>query len=322
MNLLAAEPAAPSARGLLLVANKGDQTASLIDPETGRQIATVKESGITTHELTASPDGRTAYAPVYGDSGVGAPGTDGRTLDFIDVASRRVIATLDFGRPVRPHCAVIGPRDGLLYVTTELTNSIDVIDPKTRRIVAQIPTGQPESHMMAITRDGRRAYTSNVHAGTVSAVDLVARKVIAVIPVSATAQRIALSVDDRYAFTADQTKPQLAVIDTATNQVKTWIPLPALAYGTAPTPDGKWLLVALPSTGQVAVVDLQSMQVVRTVDVPKSPQEILVRPDDEVAYVSCHESKKVAAIDLKTWKTGKIIEAGPMADGLAWAKQD
>ena len=141
MNSLAAEPAPSSARGLLLVANKGDQTVSLIDPETGRQIATVKESGITTHELTASPDGRTAYAPVYGDSGVGAPGTDGRTLDFIDVASRRVIATLDFGRPVRPHCAVIGPRDGLLYVTTELTNSIDVIDPKTRRIVAQIPTG-------------------------------------------------------------------------------------------------------------------------------------------------------------------------------------
>jgi DNA-binding beta-propeller fold protein YncE len=64
------------------------------------------------------------------------------------------------------------------------------------------------------------------------------------------------------------------------------------------------------------------MQVVRTVDVPKSPQEILVRPDGEVAYVSCHESKKVAAIDLKTWKTGKIIEAGPMADGLAWARQD
>ena len=129
MNTLATEPAPSSARGLLLVANKGDQTVSFIDPATGRQIATVKESGVTTHELTASPDGRTAYAPVYGNSGVGAPGSDGRTLDIIDVASRRVIATLDFGRPVRPHCAMFGPRDGLLYVTTELTNSIDVIDP-------------------------------------------------------------------------------------------------------------------------------------------------------------------------------------------------
>jgi YVTN family beta-propeller protein len=317
-----APPASSSTRGFLLVANKGDHTLGIVDPKSGRQIATVAESGVTGHETAASPDGKTGYVPIYGDSGVGAAGSDGRTLDVVDLATRRVVTTIDFGRPARPHCAVFGPKDGLLYVTTELSQSIDVIDPRSNKIVAQIPTGQPESHMLAITRDGKRGYTSNVHVGTVSAIDLVARKVIAVIPVSEHAQRIALSVDDRYVFTADQTKPQLAVIDTATNKVKTWVALSALAYGTAPTLDGKWLLVTLPAAGQVAVVDLNSMQVVRTVDVPKSPQEILVRPDDEVAYVSCHESRKVAAINLKTWKADKIIEAGPMADGLAWAKAD
>ncbi len=316
----AADP--PDSRGVLLVTNKGDQTLGIIDPEAGRQIATVKESGFTAHEVAASPDGKFAYAPIYGDSGVGKPGSDGRTMDIIDIASRKVVATLDFGRPVRPHCAVFGPKNGLLYVSTELTKSIDMIDPKTRKMVSQIPTGQPESHMFAITHDGKRAYTSNVHVGTVSAVDLVAGKVIAVIPVSAHAQRIALSVDDRYAFTADQTKPQLAVIDTATNKVKTWIPLSTLAYGTAPTHDGKWLLVTLPNAGQVAVVDLQTMKVEKTVDVPKSPQEIVVRPDDQVAYVSCLESRKVAAINLKTWKAEKLIEAGKDVDGLAWAKTD
>ncbi len=319
---LTAPPASSSARGFLLVANKGDHTLGIVDPETGRQIATVAESGVTGHETAASPDGKTGYVPIYGNSGVGSAGSDGRTLDVVDLATRRVLTTIDFGRPTRPHGAVFGPKNGMLYVTTELSNSVDVIDPRTNQIVAQIPTGQPESHMLAITSDGKRGYTSNVHAGTVSAIDLVARKVIAVIPVSEHAQRIALSVDDRYAFTADQTKPQLAVIDTATNKVKTWVALSTLAYGTAPTLDGKWLLVTLPSAGQVAVVDLDSMQVVRTVDVPKSPQEILVRPDNQVAYVSCHESRKVAAINLKTWKADKIIEAGPMADGLAWAKAD
>ncbi len=309
-------------RGWLLVANKGNHTVSIVDPEQGQQIATVTESGVTAHELAASPDGRFAFAPIYGDSGVGQPGSDGHTLDVIDIAARRIAATIDFGRPVRPHCAIFNPTDGLLYVSAELTSSIDAINPKTRQIVAQIPTGQPESHMFAITRDGKHAYTSNVHAGTVSAIDLVARKVMAVIPVSGHAQRIALSRDDRLAFTADQTKPQLAVIDTASNKVKTWVPLSALAYGTAPTLDGKWLLVTLPNTGQVAVVDLSSMKVARTVDVPKSPQEILVRPDGLVAYVSCHESHKVAAINLRDWKVEKIIEAGPMADGLAWARRD
>jgi DNA-binding beta-propeller fold protein YncE len=120
-------------------------------------------------------------------------------------------------------------------------------------------------------------------------------------------------------FTADQTQPQLAVIDTATNEVTKWIPLDGLAYGTGSTPDGKWLLVTLPSRGKVAVVDLSSMSVVRSVDVPKAPQEVLVRPDNQVAYVSCHESKKVAAINLQTWNVDKLIDAGKLADGLAWA---
>ena len=314
-----ARPGPSTANGLLLVANKGDHTLGIIDPVAGTQIATVDEGGVTGHEVAASPDGQRAFVPIYGNSGVGAPGTDGRTLAVIDIPGRKLIATLDLDKPLRPHCAVIGPKDGLLYVTTELANSITVIDPKTLRIVATIPTDQPESHMLAITRDNTRAYTANVHAGTVSVIDLVARKPIAVIHISPETQRISLSVDDRWAFTADQTKPQLAVIDTKTNKIHKWIPLPGIGYGTAPTLDGRWLLVALPALGKVAVVDVGSLKVVRTVKVPKSPQEILVRPDDEVAYVSCHESRKVAAINLKTWEVDKLIEAGPMADGLAWA---
>ena len=43
---------------------------------------------------------------------------------------------------------------------------------QTLKIVETIPTGQQESHMLAITHDGRRGYTSNVGAGTVSALDL------------------------------------------------------------------------------------------------------------------------------------------------------
>ena len=69
-----------SPSGLLLVANKGDQTLGLISPDAGRQIATVAEGGVTGHEVAASPDGRRAFVPIYGNSGVGLPGTDGRTL--------------------------------------------------------------------------------------------------------------------------------------------------------------------------------------------------------------------------------------------------
>src|ERR1700756_3973628 len=171
--------------GILLVANKGDRSVSIVDPESGRQVATVAEGGTTGHEVAASPNGSTAYVPIYGDSGVGKPGTDGRNVVVIDIGARKVIGDVDFGHGVRPHCAVFGPKDGMLYVTTELDDSVSVIDPRTLKIVGSIPTGQSESHMLAIARDGRRGYTANVGPGTVSLLDMAARKTLIIIPVSA-----------------------------------------------------------------------------------------------------------------------------------------
>ena len=305
--------------GLVLVANKAEQTLGIIDSATNQQVATVAESGTTGHEVVASPDGKLAFVPIYGNSGVGLPGTDGRTIDVIDLEQRRVIHTIDFGRGVRPHCAVFGPKDGLLYVTTELDKSISVIDPHTFKILGTIPTGQAESHMLAITPDGRYGYTANVGPGTVSVLDIAARKDLAVIPVANHVQRISISPDGRWVFTSDTEKPRLAVIDSQTNKVDRWIELPGEGYGSASTPDGKWLLVAMPSANGVAVVDLAGLRVVKTVSVPPYPQEVLLAADGQVAYVSCDRSGQVAAIQTGNWSV-KLIAAGHGADGLASAK--
>ncbi|MFZ0863414.1 MAG: hypothetical protein WAN18_22315 [Candidatus Sulfotelmatobacter sp.] len=319
--LLTPTAAAPSSssRGLLLVANKGDQTLGLIDPDAARQVATVAERGISGHEVAASPDGKRAFVPIYGNSGVGMPGTDGSTMVVIDLVEHKLIHTIDFGHGVRPHCAVFGPKDGLLYVTTELDKSVAVIDPLTLKIVGSAPTGQAESHMLAISPDGRKGYTANVGPGTVSVLDLAGRKTLTVIPVAGHVQRISVSLDGRWAFTSDTEKPRLAVIDTTTNKVDRWIALPGTGYGTAPTPDGKWLLVAIPGANEVAVVDIATMRVVRAIKVPSSPQEVLIRPDGRVAYVSCSDSHQIAAIQIDDWGV-TLIEAGHGADGLAWAK--
>jgi YVTN family beta-propeller protein len=311
--------AAHAAPGWLLVANKGDNSMGIIDPATGKQVAEVAEGGVTGHELVTSLDGKLAYVPIYGDSGVGQPGTDGSNMVVIDLASRKVVGNVDFGKGVRPHLPRFGPHNGLLYVSTELDRSISIIDPATLKIIGSVPTGQEQSHMFAITRDGRRAYTANVGPGTVSVLDLDARKTIAVIPVSGQVQRISLSVDDKLVFTSDVTKPQLAVIDTATNKVKTWIQLPGLGYGSATTADGRWLLIALPLVHQLAAIDLSSMKVAHTIDLPTRPQEVLVSPDQKMAYVSCDQSAKVAAIRISDWKVTNLIDAGKGADGLAWA---
>ncbi|MDQ2833179.1 MAG: hypothetical protein M3Y50_05410 [Acidobacteriota bacterium] len=304
----------------LLVANQGDRNLSIIDPGAGKQVAMVPEGGVTGHEVATSSDGKTAYVPIYGNAGVGKPGTDGSVMDVIDVASRKVIHTVDFGHGVRPHCPIFDKNSGMLYVTTELDKSISIIDPKTLKIVGTVPTGQAESHMLALSSDGSRGYTANVGPGTVSVLDMKARKTLAVIPISTNTQRIAISRDDRMVFTADQTKPQLAVIDTATNKVKTWIPLPSEGYGTAPTLDGRWLLVTQRTAKQVDVVDLKTLKVVKSIDVPNGPGEVLMSPDGKTAFVSCMNAKQIAVIDLADWKVSKTIDAGAGADGMAWAQ--
>ena len=318
---LALIPASIQAQSLLVV-NQGDANLSIVDPVSERQVATIAErtTGVHGHEIAASADGRTAFVPIYGSTGVGKPGIDGHDMLVIDLASRQIVGDIDFGHGVRPHFPLLDPVSGMLYVTTELDNTVTVIDPRTRKIVGTVPTGHEQSHMLAISHDGNRGYTANVGPGTVSVLDLVGRKTVAVIPVSADIQRISISTDDKLVFTSDQTKPRLAVIDPAINKVKTWVALPGLGYGTAATLDGHWLLVAVPSTNQVAVVDLSTMQVARSIDVASKPQEILVRPDGKVAYVSCAGSGQVAAIDLAQWKVQKLIDAGNFADGLAWAK--
>ncbi|HEX3748300.1 MAG TPA: cytochrome D1 domain-containing protein [Bryobacteraceae bacterium] len=307
-------------RGWLLVANKGDQSLGIIDVSAGKQVATVAEGGKTGHEVTASPDGKTAYVPIYGDSGVGKPGTDGDHMVVIDIASRKITGTVNFGRGVRPHLPVFGPKNGLLYVTTELEQAVTIIDPKTLKIIGQIPTGQPESHMLAVSHDGRRGYTANVGPGTVSVLDMEGRKTLSIIKISGETQRISVSPDDKWVFTSDQKAPRLAVIDTSTDKVKTWVDLPGEGYGTASTPDGKWLLVDIPGKNQVAIVDLTAMKVVKSLDVPKAPQAVVVRPDGKEAYASCDSSHKIAVIDVASWTVKGTIDAGAGADGLAWAR--
>ena len=313
--------AASAGAQLLLVANQGDHTLSILSPDSGRTVATVAEGipGQWGHEVAVSADGRTAYLPIYGNSGVGRPGIDGRNLLVIDVPSHRVVQTIDFGHGVRPHLPVLDAHRGLLYVTTELDDAVTAIDVRTLQIVGKVPTGQKESHMLALSHDGHLGYTANVGPGTVSVLDMIGRRTLAVIPVTPDVQRIAISRDDRFVFTSDQKRPRLAVIDTTTRQVARWVDLPGLGYGGAATPDGKWLLLAIPAKNEIAVIDLGTMRVARTIDVAKSPQEILIRPDGRMAYASCSGSGQVAAIDLTRWKTTKLLAAGKGADGLAWA---
>ena len=306
----------PATHGMLVVANQREHTALLIDPETRQELAKVVV-GVNGHEVAVSPDSRFAYVPIYGNSGVGKPGTDGTTIDIVDLRDHKLAATIDLGKPLRPHRAEFGP-DGLLYVTAELDKAVDVIDPSTRKIIAEIPTGAIESHMVVISPNGSRAYTANVAAGSVSVLDLKKRALVTVIPVAKTVQRISISADGKRVFTHDQDAPRIAVIDTTTNKVASWISVPSTVYSSSPTADGRKLLAASPA-GKIFVIDIASAKLEESFDIPAASGELLLAPGGKFAFVSCPQAGTIEVLDVPGRKLLQPIKLTPGVDGLAWA---
>jgi YVTN family beta-propeller protein len=307
---------------MLTIANQGDHTLVLFDVSTRKQIAVV-EVGVNGHEVAVSPDGAFAYVPIYGNSGVGKPGTDGQFIDIVDLQTHALAGHIDLGKPVRPHCAKFGP-DGLLYVSAELSKAIFVVDTASRKVVGEIPTGAEQSHMFVISPDGAKAYTANVSTGSVSVLDLKKRSLITIIPVAKTVQRISISPDGRYVFTHDQDQPRIAMIETATNKVRSWFDVPGTVYTSAVTPDNKYLVAGSPA-GKIFILDLSlerlsSPTYVRaSIDVPASTGELILSPNGTHAVLSCPQLGSLQILDLPSGQLEPPIQLTKGVDGLDWA---
>jgi DNA-binding beta-propeller fold protein YncE len=310
-------PKPSPSKGLLVVANQFEHTALIVDPDARKEIAKISV-GVNGHEVAVSPDAKFAYVPIYGNSGVGKPGTDGSTIDVVDIANRKLAYTIDLGKPLRPHDPAFG-LDGNLYVSAELSQSIDMIDPKTRKIIAEIPTGQDESHMFIIRPgpDNPTVYTANVHAGNVSVLDIPSRKLVTTIPVSKIVQRISIEPDGLYVFTHDQETPRIVVIDPLSNAVSQSIPMPETVYASEATPDNHWLICA-GMKGHIFVVDLHTRKLAKTFDAPATLGKVLIRPDGGVAYISFLAAGKIEVLDLNNWKLEPSIDLTPGVDGMDW----
>jgi len=160
----------------LLVANQLDRTVSVIDAKSGH--AGGDDRGrcawAVGHEIVASADGRKAFLPIYGNSGVGKPGIDGSKLLVIDVGLREVTGVIDFGHAVRPHLPVMDSAHGVLYVTTELDDAV-----YDCRSGSAGDFGKDSDRSKGVAYAGRFrmmaswGYTANVGPGTVSVLDMV-----------------------------------------------------------------------------------------------------------------------------------------------------
>ncbi|MGC4028041.1 MAG: hypothetical protein QM696_04100 [Steroidobacteraceae bacterium] len=304
---------------------------AMYDPVSGAKRGQIDIDRITPHELIVLKDGKRALAPVFGSGGVGTPGTDGDSIAVIDLVARKVTGYIELGRKNRPHFGVLGEKDGLVYITTELDDTVTVIDPQALKVTAILPTGQPQSHNVAVSRDGKRAYTSNVYVGTVSVINIPKRKLEMVVPVAVggkdpsggpvnwAVQRIVVSNDDRLVMTCDWKTSELVAIDTRSLEIVHRVKIPAPCYGMAATHDGRFMLTADYGADSVSVIDMKSMKLLRSIPTPKKPQEIVISPAGDMAFVTCVGTDEIARIDMKNWTVDKVIAGGRWPDGIAWS---
>lgn len=302
--------AAPLAAQTLLVGNKNEDSVSVIDLAMGKERARVA-TGKMPHEIAVSPDGKQAAVVAYG----------GTTIDILDIAGAARRKRIDLAPNARPH-GLVWLADGRLLATTEGSKTLTVVDPVTGMVNA-IATRAEGSHMLAASPSGDRAYVANMGSGTVSVIDLRARRVLREVAIGGQPEGIALTPDGRELWVADRAGDRLIGYDIATLR-----PVATVAVGETPirvaiTPDGRHAVTSNYGGGDLTVVDLAARMAERTVWVSglRALQQvtILFNADGTRLYVAETGVGRVAELDWPSGQRLRLLEAGKGSDGLALA---
>ena len=341
--------AQPTPRESLLVLSKHNHTLSIVDPATLKVIAHAPV-GQDPHEVIASSDGKTAYVSIYGGGAY-------HVLSVIDLVGQKALPDIDLGALNGPHgLTFVG---GKLWFKAEGAKAIGSYDPASGKIDWIMGTGQNRTHMLYVTADQKRIYTTNVASATVSVLEKMARPPMGpppgmqggpggpppggpppggpppgmggppqmdwnetVIPVGKGDEGFDVSPDGRELWTADAQDGTISVIDLPGKKVVAT--LPAKVFGANRlkfTLDGKLALISSLRDSDLVVYDTSARKELKRVKIGHGAAGILMQPDGSRAYISCGPDNYVAVLDLKTLEVTGHIDAGGEPDGLAWAVQ-
>lgn len=175
---------------------------------------------------------------------------------------------------------------------------------------------------VAVSPDGKHAYTANHDTQLVTVVDTATNQMIKTIPIAAgPPQFLTFASDGRTLyitlFNDQRTIHAIDVLDTASNTVVATIPQPARPYFPAVSPDGTRLYVPNYDIGAVSVIDTATNTVTGQIEVPSNPHCIAFSPDGSRAYAANHESNVVSVIDTATLAVRKTIPVGTSPHSIA-----
>ncbi|MFI5185104.1 MAG: YncE family protein [Chitinophagales bacterium] len=314
-------------RQSLLALSKTNHTLAIVDPVTLNVIARIPV-GEDPHEVIASSDGRTAYVSIYGGGSL-------HELNVIDLVAQKPLLNIDTRPLFGPHGLTFV--NGKAWFTAEGSKSIGRYDPVTGKLDWSMGTGQDRTHMIYVSADGKKIYTTNVSSGTVSIVvdTLIPPGKFAprdakphedwtqtVVPVVRGSEGFDVSPDGSELWTASSEDGTISIIDLGAKKLATKIDAKVFGANRLKfTPDGKLVFISSLQSGDLTIYDAKSHTEVKRLKIGHGAAGILMDPDGLRVFVACTADNYVAVIDLKTLEVTNHIDVGGGPDGLAWAVQ-
>ncbi|HET9823969.1 MAG TPA: YncE family protein [Chitinophagaceae bacterium] len=318
---------AQSAQRSLLALSKTDHTLAIVDPVTLSVMARIPV-GEDPHEVIASSDGKTAYVTIYGGGSL-------HELDVIDLVARKPLVTVDTRPLFGPHGLTFAA--GKAWFTAEGSKAVASYDPSSGKLDWSMGTGQDRTHMIYVSDDAKKIYTTNVSSGTVS---ILADTLIppgrfappnakprrdwiqTLVPVAPGSEGFDVAPGGGELWTASAEDGNISIIDIGTKKLSTTINAKVTGANRLKfTPDGKLVFISSLASGELTIYDAKSRREVKRLKVGRGAAGILMDPDGSRAFVACSADDYVVVIDLKSLEVMKHVNVGKVPDGLAWAVQ-
>ncbi|HEU4400753.1 MAG TPA: hypothetical protein VFT43_01480 [Candidatus Polarisedimenticolia bacterium] len=195
-----------------------------------------------------------------------------------------------------------GSSEGRLLVLNKHDNTLQVFDLPSNRLLATIAVGE-EPHEVVVTPDGRKAYTANVRADSLSVVDLRTYRVVRTIRSENLKSPHGLGVtpDGRHLLVTSEGSRRIFLIDAVRDVVLRSITTTQnRAHMLVILKGGRRACVANVGSDSLTLLDLPGLRIVRNVKVGTGPEGIAAVPNGRWVLVALQGTDQVAILDASS----------------------
>ena len=209
------------------------------------------------------------------------------------------------------------PAHSRVYVANESSNSVTVIDGDSFQVVGTVDARNHATHDLAVSRDGRWLFATNLASGRLSAINTKAMETVASIATGDRAHVVTLTNDNRQAWVANIGENTISVVDTTTFRI-----LGTIAVGKGPTGltfsrDGRFAYVSNQGDKTVEVIETSSQRVLKAIPVGTNPHFLVLGPDGRI-WGTNTGGTDIYVIDPATQDKAASINVGPAPQQIAF----